>query len=186
MYNIDYENKFDVIDIDPYGSMVPFIHSAFKAINNNGLLCITSTDTKVLCGGDKHKCYYLYGSARDDNYNIQETGIRIVLNSLSRTAGQLSKSIKVLLCVHSEFYIRVFVQVLHGKKEAWKSLGNNGLQFFCKDCHYVEHHNFGSSFNGEKYKPNQFIRPESYCKSCNQGYALSKIIRWSVVDQCTL
>lgn len=186
MYNTDYNNKFTVIDIDPYGSMVPYIHSALKAIENNGMLCITSTDTKVLCGNDKHKCFYLYGSARGGNSNIEETGIRIALGVLSRTAGQQSKSIKVLLTIHSEFYIRVFVQVARSKKEAWKSLGDNGLQFFCNNCHYVEYHKFGSSRDNEKYMVNAFSKTPSYCESCNHSYTLSKLTRRPIMDWSAL
>ena len=36
--------KYDVIDLDPYGSAAPFLDSAVQAIANGGLLCITCTD----------------------------------------------------------------------------------------------------------------------------------------------
>ena len=45
------EIKFDVIDLDPYGSVGPFLHSALLACNDS-LLCITCTDSRVLCGPD--------------------------------------------------------------------------------------------------------------------------------------
>ena len=164
MYNTAYDEKFNVIDIDPYGSMVPYIHSALKAVHNYGILCITSTDTKVLCGIDRHKCFYLYGSARGGNNNIEETGIRIVLDTISKAAGQLSKSIRVLLSVHSEFYIRVFVQVINGKKKAWKSLENSGIELFCEKCNYVEYHTFGYKKDGDRFGVNQFAKNKS--KNC--------------------
>jgi tRNA (guanine26-N2/guanine27-N2)-dimethyltransferase len=48
--------KFDVIDLDPYGSVGPFLDSAIHACNNENnretLLCITCTDSRVLCGPD--------------------------------------------------------------------------------------------------------------------------------------
>ena len=36
--------RYDVIDLDPYGTVAPFIDSAVQAVADGGLLCITSTD----------------------------------------------------------------------------------------------------------------------------------------------
>lgn len=55
---------FDIIDIDPYGSVVPFLDAAVSNVRDGGLLCITCTDTRVLCGSDFSKCFYYYGSTR--------------------------------------------------------------------------------------------------------------------------
>ena len=55
---------FDIIDLDPYGSVVPFLDAAVGAIRDGGLLCITCTDTRVLCGPDLTKCFYFYGTTR--------------------------------------------------------------------------------------------------------------------------
>ena len=45
MFNTPKSEQFDIIDIDPYGSMVPFLYPAIKAVKNGGLLCITCTDS---------------------------------------------------------------------------------------------------------------------------------------------
>ena len=70
MYCLDRKDRFDVIDLDPYGSMVPFLHSTIKAVKKNGLLCITCTDMRVLAGSDKHKCFYFYNSVRGHSKSI--------------------------------------------------------------------------------------------------------------------
>lgn len=56
--------RFDVIDLDPYGSVMPFLDAAIQACSSETLLCITCTDSRVLCGPDTQKCFYLYGSSR--------------------------------------------------------------------------------------------------------------------------
>ena len=53
---------FDVIDLDPYGTAVPFLESAIGALANGGLLCVTFTDMAVLCARKPHVCFYKYGS----------------------------------------------------------------------------------------------------------------------------
>lgn len=42
--------KFDVVDLDPYGSAAPFIDAAVQAVADGGLLCVTCTDLAVLNG----------------------------------------------------------------------------------------------------------------------------------------
>lgn len=42
--------KYDVIDLDPYGSAAPFLDAAVQSVADGGLLCITCTDMAVLSG----------------------------------------------------------------------------------------------------------------------------------------
>ena len=99
MFNCEEIDKFDIIDLDPYGSMVPFLYSTLKAIKKRGLLCVTCTDTRVLCGSDTHKCFYLYRSCRGGSDTIKELGIRVVLHTINNVANMLDKNIKVLLSI---------------------------------------------------------------------------------------
>lgn len=61
-----------MIDLDPYGSVVPFLDAAVSAVRDGGLLCITCTDTRVLCGPDLAKCFYYYGSVRSRVHDFNE------------------------------------------------------------------------------------------------------------------
>ena len=42
------ENRFDVVDLDPYGSPTPFLDGAVQSVEEGGLLCVTATDLAVL------------------------------------------------------------------------------------------------------------------------------------------
>lgn len=48
----DRNARFDVIDIDPYGTTAPFLDAAIQAASGETLLCVTSTDSRILCGPD--------------------------------------------------------------------------------------------------------------------------------------
>jgi len=54
---------FDVVDLDPYGTAVPFLESAIQAIADGGLLAVTCTDMAVLCARTPQVCFYKYGGA---------------------------------------------------------------------------------------------------------------------------
>ena len=53
---------YDVVDLDPYGSAIPFLESTIGVIENGGLLCVTFTDMAVLCARRPHVCSYKYGT----------------------------------------------------------------------------------------------------------------------------
>jgi tRNA G26 N,N-dimethylase Trm1 len=38
---------FDIIDLDPYGSSLPYLMPAISSIRHAGMLCTTFTDLKV-------------------------------------------------------------------------------------------------------------------------------------------
>ncbi|HEY6238901.1 MAG TPA: hypothetical protein VIZ68_06945, partial [Thermoplasmata archaeon] len=44
---------FDYVDLDPYGTPVPFLDAALQGLGPGGLLAVTATDTRVLAGVDR-------------------------------------------------------------------------------------------------------------------------------------
>ena len=59
--NRQYKMRFDVIDLDPYGTAAPFLDGAVQAVKDGGLLCITCTDMAILCGNHAEACFGKYG-----------------------------------------------------------------------------------------------------------------------------
>lgn len=63
MYKKKALNEYiSIIDLDPYGSPIPFLDSAIRTIADGGLFMVTSTDMAVLCGNQEGACYAKYGS----------------------------------------------------------------------------------------------------------------------------
>ena len=53
MYGHRGGNRFDVVDLDPFGSSAVFLDSAVQAVGDGGLLCITCTgETEAEYGGE--------------------------------------------------------------------------------------------------------------------------------------
>lgn len=50
MYQHREKGRFDMVDLDPYGSAAPFLDAAVQCVNDGGLLCVTCTDLAVLAG----------------------------------------------------------------------------------------------------------------------------------------
>ena len=66
---------FDFIDLDPYGTAIPFLDAAFNVIKTGGLMGITFTDLAVLCGKRSPVCFYKYGSLSNNKPNCHEVCI---------------------------------------------------------------------------------------------------------------
>jgi len=114
--------RFDSIDVDPFGSPIYFIDSAMRSISHGGLLACTATDTAPLCGVFPEVCHRRYGAWPLHGSCMHEVGLRILLGVLAREAGKYDKNIVPLLSYTTDHYFRVYVKVDHGKKLADESM----------------------------------------------------------------
>jgi tRNA G26 N,N-dimethylase Trm1 len=105
------EKRFDVIDLDPYGSAMPFVDSALRLVKDNGLLCATFTDMRVLCSKRPGICYQKYGAAPHAKSYCKEEAMRMALYAISCAANRIGCSIEPFLSVTVDFYIRLFVKI---------------------------------------------------------------------------
>mmetsp|Transcript_19822 Transcript_19822/g.14254 ORF Transcript_19822/g.14254 Transcript_19822/m.14254 type:complete len:213 (-) Transcript_19822:1025-1663(-) len=89
MQTMKSENKyFDVIDLDPYGTAIPFLESTLSNMTNGGLLCVTFTDMAVLCARKPHVCFYKYGASPLGKSYCHEMALRIVLYMINTMANK--------------------------------------------------------------------------------------------------
>src|SRR4030043_639061 len=70
--------RFDVVDVDPFGSPVPYLDSAIRALRNNSLLAVTATDMAPLCGVHTKACLRKYGGKPLRTENCQEQAGRFL------------------------------------------------------------------------------------------------------------
>ncbi|CAK7198804.1 RNA methyltransferase tRNA(m5U54)methyltransferase [Sporothrix eucalyptigena] len=106
-------DKYDVIDLDPYGTGANFFDAAVQSVRSDGgLLCVTCTDAGVWASqGYPEKCFALYGGVPMKGSQSHEAGLRIVLHALASSAARYGLTITPLLSLSIDFYCRVFVTV---------------------------------------------------------------------------
>ncbi|KAH8197665.1 hypothetical protein TruAng_008169 [Truncatella angustata] len=105
--------KYDVIDLDPYGTAATFFDGAVNAVRDDGgLLCVTCTDSGVWASnGYPEKAYALYGGVTVKGFYSHEVGLRLVLHGLASTAARQGLTIEPLLSLSIDYYLRIFVRV---------------------------------------------------------------------------
>lgn len=105
--------KYDVIDLDPYGTAAPFLDAAVQAVRDDGgLLCVTCTDAGVWASnGYPEKSYSLYGGIPIKGAHSHEGGLRLILHAIATSAARYGLAIEPLLSLSIDFYARVFVRI---------------------------------------------------------------------------
>jgi len=126
--------RFDVVDIDPFGTPSPYVESAAASIKAGGMICITATDTSALCGTYRKPCIRKYGAKPFRNEYCHETGLRILAGFLSRTFSKYKKYLEFQFSHSTEHYMRLYALVGKGAKNTDESLENLGYIAYCPKC----------------------------------------------------
>ncbi|MDR2203156.1 MAG: tRNA (guanine(10)-N(2))-dimethyltransferase [Nitrososphaerota archaeon] len=130
--------RFDVVDIDPFGSPVSFLDSAFRAVKNKGLVAVTATDLAPLCGVHVKACVRKYGGKPLRVEYCHELAIRLLVGCMVQMAAKHDMGLNVLFSHSSDHYIRVYVQVSYGCQKADESLKSMGYVLHCFNCLHRE------------------------------------------------
>ena len=130
--------RFDYIDIDPFGSPVPFLDSAIRALRDGGLLALTATDMAPLCGVHPKAAFRKYGGFPLRTEYCHEIAVRLLIGALVMAAAKHEIGIKVLFSHKSNHYIRVYASLIHGAKKADISIEKMGYILHCFNCFHRE------------------------------------------------
>ncbi|RLM67965.1 tRNA (guanine(26)-N(2))-dimethyltransferase [Halorubrum sp. Atlit-8R] len=126
------EGPFDVVDLDPYGTPIPFADAAFA--NGRNLVCVTATDTAPLCGAHLQSGIRKYGAVpRNTDYH-PEMGLRTLISALVRTAARYDKAATPILSHVSRHYARTYLELESGARAADDCLDGVGYVDHCEDC----------------------------------------------------
>ena len=131
------EKKPNIISIDPFGTPNLYLDSAFKTLQkDNGLMCVTATDTAVLFGVRPDACIRKYLSKPLHTEYCKEIGARILIYFASRIANINNLGIIPLLTFYSSHFIRLFCLSFKNKKDISKFYDKFGFIIHCKICGY--------------------------------------------------
>jgi tRNA (guanine26-N2/guanine27-N2)-dimethyltransferase len=128
--------RFDIVDIDPFGSPVEFIEPALKALRNKGVLCVTATDLIPLCGIKSEACERKYLGKPLKSYYCREVALRLLINMINTKALQHNILIEPLISYAYEHYIRTCLRIFRGALKANKALKMRGIIMYCFKCDF--------------------------------------------------
>lgn len=126
--------SFNVIDLDPFGGVAPYVYDLMKVSREGTCLLATATDTAVLCGADSRACLRIYGARPMHNELCHEAGLRILIGYIARTAAQFNLGVEVMLSISRMHYMHTFVRLRHGAAKAHSALSSTGYAYYCPRC----------------------------------------------------
>jgi len=130
--------RFDVIDLDPFGSPVPYLDSAIRALRGGGLLALTATDMAPLCGVHPKACVRKYGGKPLRTEYCHELAVRILAGCLAITAAKHDIGISIIFSHSTNHYIRIYATIQHGARRADENIRNMGYILHCFRCLHRE------------------------------------------------
>jgi len=130
--------RFDIVDVDPFGSPVPYLDSAIRALRNTGLLASTATDLAPLCGIHPKACMRKYGGKPLRSEYCHELAVRILAGYIATVAAKQDIGVRFIFSHSSDHYIRVYTQISYGAKKADVSIKEIGYMLHCFSCFHRE------------------------------------------------
>ncbi|TFK00516.1 TRMT1-like protein [Platysternon megacephalum] len=126
--------SFDFIHLDPFGTAVNYLDSAFRNVRNLGIVSVTSTDISSLYAKAQHVAQRHYGCNVVRTEYYKELAARIVVAAVARAAARCNKGIEVLLAVALEHFVLLVVRVLRGPSPADDSVKKIRYLIHCQWC----------------------------------------------------
>jgi tRNA (guanine26-N2/guanine27-N2)-dimethyltransferase len=154
--------RFDAVDIDPFGSPVPYLDSAIRALRNNGILALTATDMAPLCGVHSKACIRKYGGKPLRTEYCHELAVRLLAGCLATTAARQDIDVNVIFSYSANHYVRVYATIKYGAKGVDESIKNMGYILHCFNC-----------LHRETAKEFSFHEHSGECSECNSKLSVA-------------
>ena len=123
----------DFMDIDPYGSPIPFVHRSLKFVTTQGLLAFTATDLASLSGLYPRAMYAKYGIGmfEDRIGNVHELAARSLITGIQSIGLTQNQSLIPVFTLYYRHFIRTFMIRIRGVD---KVLDRTGFLCKCDKC----------------------------------------------------
>jgi len=150
-----HEDRFDVVDLDPFGTPMPFADAAMQGTRR--LLCVTATDTAPLCGAHFESGVRQYWTVPRNTEYHAEMGMRVLLSALVRTAARYDLAARPVFSHATAHYARTYLALDSGAQAADDRIAQLGYVDHCEHCLYRE------------ATPGLVADPLDACPHCGEG-----------------
>jgi tRNA (guanine26-N2/guanine27-N2)-dimethyltransferase len=132
-----HQQRFDVVDLDPFGTPMPFADAAVAGTRK--LLCVTATDTAPLCGAHFDSGVRKYDCVPRNTDFHREMGLRVLVSAMVRVAARRDVAAVPILSHATRHYARTYLELDHRATSADETLEQLGFVHHCEDCLYRDH-----------------------------------------------
>lgn len=128
-----YEQRdyYDLVDVDCFGSGVPYLSSMLWATKIGGLMYLTSTDGRTLTGHLPDNSVQAYGAITRAHPAAQEQALRILIGSTQQQAAAKGLGIEPIFSLFTGNTYRLMMRLVAKPN---LNIHNHGFLAFCHSC----------------------------------------------------
>lgn len=129
------EQRFDFVDVDPFGTPAPYIDAAIQSLNPRGsMLGVTATDMAVLCGVYPRVALRKYGGYSIRAPFTHELAVRLLYGMIYHAAGKQDYGIEPVASLSTDHYVRIWTKLHESRSASNRQSREIGLVSFCPVC----------------------------------------------------
>ena len=106
------------VDIDPFGSPLPFLDVSIQSLARRGVIEASATDSAALTGSSRGAMLRRYGSRVRTDGLAHDSALRVMMGNLARCAARHDRSVDPLLSIWDSHHLRVSSGVIKSKEGA--------------------------------------------------------------------
>lgn len=122
---------YDLVDVDCFGSAVPYLNSMLWATKIGGLMYLTSTDGRTLTGHPPEKTVATYGAIARSHPAIQEQALRLLIGAVQQQAAGKGLGIEPIFSLFTGQTYRVMLRLVPSPQI---TANNYGFLIYCHGC----------------------------------------------------
>ena len=128
-----YSNRdyYDLVDVDCFGSAVPYLNTMLWATKIGGLMYFTCTDGRTLTGHPPKSTVRAYNAIARSHPAIQEQALRLVIGATQQQAATKGLGIEPVFSLFAGSTYRIMVRLV-SKPQLTDS--NYGFLAYCRHC----------------------------------------------------
>ncbi|NPA84629.1 MAG: tRNA (guanine(10)-N(2))-dimethyltransferase [Crenarchaeota archaeon] len=131
------DGYYDLVDVDPFGSPMPFADGAVRATRRRGLVAVTATDTAPLTGARPQSALRKYGALIRRTPFSKEVAVRVLVGAMVRVAAVREVALRPEAAFFKDYYVRAELRLDRGAGRADEALSNLGYLFYNEESYEV-------------------------------------------------
>lgn len=100
------------VDVDPFGSPMPFLDTAIQSLARRAILEVSATDTAALTGSSRTALLRRYGARVKTDGLAHDSGMRVLLACIARNAARHDRCIQPIMSIWDSHHLRVSMKVI--------------------------------------------------------------------------
>ena len=122
---------YDLVDVDCFGSAVPYLNTLLWATKIGGLMYLTCTDGRTLTGHPPEKTVLAYNAIARSHPAIQEQALRIIIGAVQQQAASKGLGIEPIFSLFTGQTYRLMLRLV---AKPQLTANNYGFLSYCHSC----------------------------------------------------